>query len=412
MSLTPVPPLPGDPELRARELRLQAMKTLTSKLAHDFNNFLTPILGYATLIQEAGGAASSTAQYAQSIERSGRKTEALMDTIMTAVRPERRFAPKEIDLGRWFAEWLDQWQAQLPPTIPITVSRDLGPCVLHAEPTHWQTAFLALLANARVAMPSGGQLTVRLAQQTPSETTAAHLGIAPGPAFVLTVTDDGGGMTPEVAARALDPLFSTGPHGITLGLGLTAVHSTARMHGGQVLIASRPEEGTSVTVWFTGLPRPDVEEKNDAAKLSDATQSPRARRNRVLLAGCDDVLRESLRSRLQAAEYIVHLAPDAAQAAKLLARHAPSLAFVVLEEQLPGTTGLAFAARIRESQSDLPIILLTLGDEPGAAARPSGPFAAIKKPFRWKGFEETAQRLLGCPGKNPSELLATAFRSH
>ena len=81
-------------------------------------------------------------------------------------------------------------------------------------------------------------------------------------------------------------------------------------------------------------------------------------------------------------------------AAKLLARHAPSLAFVVLEEQLPGTTGLAFAARIRESQPDLPIIVLTLGEEPGATARPSGPFAAIKKPFRWKGFSETVQRLL------------------
>ena len=215
MSLTRVPSLPGDPELRARELRLLAMKALTSKLAHDFNNFLTPILGYATLIQEAGGAGSPAAQYAQAIERSGRKTEALMDTIMTAVRPERRFAPKEIDLRRLFAELLDQWQAQLPPTIPITVVRDLEPCVLSAEPTHWQTAFQALLANSRVALPSGGRLTVRLSQQTPTETAAAQMGLAPGPTFVLTVTDDGCGMTPAVVAQALDPLFSTGPRGTT-----------------------------------------------------------------------------------------------------------------------------------------------------------------------------------------------------
>ena len=394
MSLTRVPPLPGDPELRARELRLQAMKALTSKLAHDFNNFLTPILGYATLIQEAGGAGSQAAQYSQSIERSGRKTEALMDTIMTAVRPERRFAPKEIDLGRLFAELLDQWQAQLPPVIPIAVACDLEPCVLFVEPAHWQTAFQALLANARVAMPSGGRLTVRLAQQTPTEAAAVELGLAPGPAFVLSVTDDGCGMTPDVVARALDPLFSTGPRGITLGLGLTAVHSTARMHGGQVVIASQPEEGTTVTVWFTDLPRREAEEKSDAVELDDPAQSPRARRNRVLLAGCEEVLQESLRSRLQAADYIVHLAPDATAATKLLARHAPSLAFAVLEEQLPGTTGLAFAARIRESQPDIPIILLTLGDEPGVAAPPSGPFAPIKKPFRWKGFAETVQRLL------------------
>ena len=394
MILTRVPPLPGDPELRERELRLQAMKALTSKLAHDFNNFLTPMLGYATLIQEAGGAGSPAAQYAQTIERSGRKTEALMDTIMTAVRPERRFAPKEFDLGRLFAELLDQWHAQLPPTIPITVVREFAPCVLHAEPAHWQTAFLALLANARLALPGGGTLAVRLSRQTPTEAVAAQLGLAPGPAFVLTVTDDGCGMTPEIAARALDPLFSTGPRATTAGLGLTAVHSTARMHGGQVVLASQPDAGTTVTVWFTDLPRREAGEKNDVAPLNDAAQLPPPRRNRVLLAGCEEVLQENLRSRLQADEYIVHLAPDAAQAAKLLARHASSLAFVVIEEQLPGTTGLAFAARIREGHPDLPIILLTLGDGPADAERPSGPFAAIKKPFRWKGFAETIQRLL------------------
>ena len=394
MSLTRVPPLPGDPELRARELRLQAMKALTSKLAHDFNNFLTPILGYATLIQEAGGAGSPAAQYSGAIERSGRKTEALLDSIMTAVRPERRFAPKEIDLGRLFAELLDQWQAQLPPMIPVTVSRELAPCVLYAEPAHWQTAFQALLANARLAMPSGGTLTVRLAQETPPEAVAAQLGLAPGPAFVLTVTDDGGGMTPEVAARALDPLFSTGPRGTALGLGLTAVHSTARMHGGQIVIASQPDAGTTLTVWFNGLPQRETAEKNAAAQSLDPAQSAPARRNRVLLVGCEEVLQESLRSRLQAAEYIVHQVPDATQAAKLVARHAPSLALAVLEEQLPGITGLDFVARLRESQPNLPIILLTLGAEPGATAHPSGPFAAIKKPFRWKGFAETVQRLL------------------
>ncbi len=78
----------------------------------------------------------------------------------------------------------------------------------------------------------------------------------------------------------------------------------------------------------------------------------------------------------------------------VLARHAPSIAFVVLEEQMPDAAGLDFAVRIRESQPDLPIILLTLGDESRAASRPSGPFATIKKPFRWKVFAETVQRLL------------------
>lgn len=108
MSTATAPLLPEDPELRARELRLQAMKALTSRLAHDFNNYLTPILGYVTLIKEAGGAGTQVTQYAEAIERSGRKSEALLDTIMTAVRPERKCAPKETDLAALFGGLLEQ----------------------------------------------------------------------------------------------------------------------------------------------------------------------------------------------------------------------------------------------------------------------------------------------------------------
>ena len=386
---------PEDPELLAREVRVQALKALTSKLAHDFNNFLTPILGYVTLIKEAGGPGSATAQYAEAIERSGRKSEALLDAMMTAVRPERRSAAKEIDLAALFGTLLEQWQAQLPPTIRVEVVRELHPCTVFAEPAHWQAAFEALLSNARNAMPSGGRLFVRLEPRTPDAPLAAQLGLAAAPAFVLTVTDDGCGMTPETVAQCLNPLFNSGPRGAVPGLGLTSVHSTARLHGGQVVIASEPEQGTTVTVWFAALPREIPAPKPTAGATATTAESAAGSLKRVLIAGCDTTLHEALRARLQPADYTVHAAVDAAQARKLLSRYGANLALVIVEQQLPGMPGLEFAQQAVASHPETPVVLLTLGEELGDAARPAGKFAEIKKPFRWKGFWETVRQLGG-----------------
>ena len=395
MNPSPVRLLPEDPELLSREVRVQALKALTSKLAHDFNNFLTPILGYATLIKEAGGPGSAVAQYADAIERSGRKTEALLDAMMTAVRPERRSAAKETDLAGLFGALLDQWHAQLPPTIRVEVVRELNPCTVFAEPVHWQTAFEALLSNARNAMPSGGKLVVRLEPRTPDAPLAAQLGLAAAPSFVLTVADDGCGMTPETLAQCLNPLFSSGPRGAAAGLGLTAVHSAARLHGGQVVIASEPDQGTTVTVWFSALPR-EIPVAKPAAVVPTISAEPAASSlKRVLIVGCDATLHEALRARLQPAAYTVHGAADAAQARKLLSRYGATLALVIIEQQLPGMPGLEFAHQAAASLPETPIVLLTLGEELGDSARPAGRFAEIKKPFRWKGFWETVRKLGG-----------------
>lgn len=389
MSSTTVPLLPEDPELRARELRLQAMKALTSRLAHDFNNYLTPILGYVTLIKEAAGAGTQAAQYAEAIERSGRKSEALLDTIMTAVRPERRCAPRETNLTELLGGLLAQWEAQIPPSIRVTVTKEFAPCTLVVEATHWQTAFQALLANARTALPTGGALAVRLADCALDAATAARLGMAAGPAHVLTVADDGIGMGPETLAQCLNPLFSTGPRGVTLGVGLTAVHSTARMHGGQVMVTSEPDRGTSVTVWFRALAVPE------RAVAAGGGQAAGGTGKRVLVAGCETVLQEALRSRLQEAGYMVHLAPDAAQARKLVGKHAASMALVVVDQQLPGMPGSEFVQQVRREHAELPLLLLTLEGEVAVGEVAAGRYAEMKKPFRWKGFWETVRALAG-----------------
>src|ERR1700750_246955 len=92
-------PIAGDPALRDRDERLESLKAVIGKQAHDFNNFLVPLLGYVALIREEVAEASTANQYAITMESAARKTEGFLDGVMMGVRPQRRFNPKDIDFG-------------------------------------------------------------------------------------------------------------------------------------------------------------------------------------------------------------------------------------------------------------------------------------------------------------------------
>src|SRR4051812_14757895 len=87
-------PFAGDPALRDRDERLESLKAVIGKLAHDFNNFLVPLLGYVTLIREEIAEASTAAQYAMTMESAARKTEGFLDNVLLGMRPHRRFKPR------------------------------------------------------------------------------------------------------------------------------------------------------------------------------------------------------------------------------------------------------------------------------------------------------------------------------
>src|SRR5215213_7046185 len=89
---------PADPALRARDERLEALKAVAGKLAHDFNNFLVPQFGYVTLLKEELPADSSSAQYLEAMETAGKRTETYIDSILLGMRPHRHFSPAEFSL--------------------------------------------------------------------------------------------------------------------------------------------------------------------------------------------------------------------------------------------------------------------------------------------------------------------------
>ena len=231
--------------------KLEAVGQLTSGIAHDFNNLLTVILGGIERLRPAlageeralrrlghdgaGGAARRAAHLATARLRPPPAADP------ADARPQRHSSPRmKRLLGSTIARTVQ---------IRMTLQPGLWPALV--DPTQIELVILNLALNARDAMPDGGTLAIETAN---AETVAPSRPEEPpaGEYVVVTVTDTGTGMAPEVRDRAFEPFFTTKGAGRGSGLGLSQVYGVAKQSGGGVRLETRPGQGTSVCVY---LPR-------------------------------------------------------------------------------------------------------------------------------------------------------------
>lgn len=236
--------------LKQRDHRLQAMKELVSHLAHSFNNALAPMAGYITLLADELQPATAGGQYLGKLGNSLRKSQLLIEAVVQATHPEKQFVPRTTQFDHLLRRIVESWTNSLPASARIAVGLELVPCTLELDERLWTKAVEHLLSNAQLALGDGGAIQVTLQKRALSETEAGELGWAAAEAWCLAIQDSGVGMTQEVLERAFEPLFTSRPNLPTTGLGLALVHSVVHLHGGQVVLESTPDLGSTVTVWL------------------------------------------------------------------------------------------------------------------------------------------------------------------
>lgn len=385
---------PADPVLRERDQRLESLKGVIGKLAHDFNNFLVPLLGYVTLIREETPGESPAHQYAATMESAARKTEGFLDSILLAVRPQRRFAPKEIDFGAVVRAAIERFQQSLPPTAQISVRSSIASPHLFADETQWRNALDQLLGNARFALATGGNLTVTLTAAMISADESARLNIFSGEAVKLTVEDNGFGMNAETLRRACEPFFTTRVGNHAPGLGLTIAHSVTLLHGGQLEIQSAEDAGTTVAIWlpiFTGSDTTHL----SASRAGIAPKKPLPLgRSRILLVEDDPLVREVVKACLQRFRKEVHVAVDGEEGLRVFKRYPQDWALIVSDITMPKMNGIELYRAIRELDPEMRMILVS-GDADGkyhdAFATDSSRPLLLKKPFTLKSFADVVK---------------------
>ena len=238
---------------KAQDALMQSQKTeaisrLTLGLAHDFNNILTVVTNSLDRISACGGDVAKIARSVDVAQRAADRGALLTKQLLAFSRGDLT-RPKVQDVNAVIAASRSLLRRACDATVEIDFDLAPGLPAAPLDATQFEAALLNLVVNARDAMPDGGHIDV-----------SSRLHTAPDgvQSIVVTVQDSGTGMPADVAARAMDPFFTTKEVGKGSGLGLSQVYGTVSRLGGTVAIESEPGRGASVIMSFpvTAVPRP------------------------------------------------------------------------------------------------------------------------------------------------------------
>lgn len=227
--------------------KLEALGRMAGGVAHDVNNQLTGILGFADLLATTLPPGAER-EHARSVVAAAEKAAELPRRLLVFAR-KGRFRSEPVAIHDLVGEVAAMIAPGLDARIRIALRLAAGRALVSGDPAQLHSALLNLALNARDAMPAGGELEFATSEVTiPGCRDEAAEGLAPGAYLRLTVRDQGVGMTPEVRKRAFEPFFSTKEPGTGTGLGLASVYGTMQGHLGGVSIASAPGQGTTVAL--------------------------------------------------------------------------------------------------------------------------------------------------------------------
>ena len=358
---------------RVRHLgKMEAIGRLADFVAHDFNNFLTVVLGYAGSVLQELPAEAPYRFEVEEIARTAERATWLTRQLLAFSRPTRIEA-EAIDLAATVRALAPVLKRQCGDAIHVEL--DLAPAIppILAHRTQVEQIVLNLALNARDAMTQGGRLHIAVAYDAAA---AAEPG-APSaePAVVLTVRDTGIGMAEEVRMRIFEPFFSAKEDGSGTGLGLAIVDAIVRERGGTIAVDSVPGKGSTFTLRFPAA----IGVELDRIEVATAPP-PLGRGERVLLVEDDDSVRTLAARTLEAHGYLVTTARGGLEALDLVAA-GPPLDLVLTDERMPRISGSNLIARLRERQPGLRAIVMSTHPSGNVHAAVTGEVRFLAKPF-------------------------------
>ncbi len=230
------------------------MGQLTGGIAHDFNNMLTGIITSLDLMKRyiAAGRIDEVQRFADTAVNSAQRAAALTNRLLTFSR-RQSLDRKPLDPNQLVRSLQTLFSSTKGTHIDLILELGQNIWPVNTDTGQLESALLNLMINARDAMPDGGTLVVKTANQYLDASDLGTLeSVSSGDYVMLEVRDNGSGMTPQILAKAFDPFFTTKPVGLGTGLGLSMIYGFAQQSGGHVSINSKSGCGTRVCLY---LPR-------------------------------------------------------------------------------------------------------------------------------------------------------------
>jgi signal transduction histidine kinase/CheY-like chemotaxis protein len=343
-----------------QKAKMEAIGRLTAGVAHDFNNYLTVVIGNLERAQRLLAASGTPEMRAIENAMAGARRASMLTERLLAFTRQKPLDPRVIDVNALVSGMSELLCRTLGEAIEVHTSLAENTWQVEADPAELEAAILNLAVNARDAMPGGGRLTIETANvELDSAYTSINSDAKAGPFVLVSVADTGVGMTPEVLKQVFEPFFTTKSDGRGTGLGLSQVYGFAKQSGGHVRLYSEPGFGTTAKLYLPPA-RERISPHAHIIERASADPIPRSRSGEsILLVEDDDCVREHSASCLRELGYVVFEAADAASALKLIESE-PDIRLLFTDLGLPGTmNGKALAERAREIRESLQVLITT-----------------------------------------------------
>jgi CheY-like chemotaxis protein len=369
---------------------MEAVGRLAGGIAHDFNNLMQAILGYSNLLDRRLPAGDPNHEAVEQIQKSLSNASSLTRQLLAFSR-KQVLTPKLLPLNNAVADMHQLLQRALGETIDLQMKLAEPAPWIRADPGQMEQLILNLAINARDAMADGGTLgieTGNVEMQAEMAMTSGRL--ASGSYAVLKISDTGCGMTPEVQAHLFEPFFTTKGDGKGNGLGLCNVYGTVKQSGGEIMVTTRPGQGTTFEIY---LPRFEA-----AATEAESTEIPTDTRGTetVLLVEDEELVRLMLVEVLKAANYQVLDARHGADALELAARHKGAIDLLVTDMTMPGFSGSELARRLNRVRPRLRVLYISgyTDDEAAKMGKDNHQVQFLQKPFHPDAFLIKTRQIL------------------
>ncbi|MCF7912551.1 MAG: PAS domain S-box protein [Candidatus Cloacimonetes bacterium] len=334
--------------------KLESIGQLAGMIAHDFNNQLMGVLGYATILQEQLKD-EEMRSYAQMIYNAAETSAALTQKLLSFARKGRHVTINQ-NIHKLVQETLSLVQATIQAKIKVVLKLEARSSIIPADPGQIQNALLNLILNACDAMPSGGILTISTSvmELTEADSSRFYESVTQGRYILVSISDTGSGMNEECKKRIFEPFFTTKREGKGTGLGLPAVFGTVKSHQGYISFDSKIDVGTVFNLYLP-LSEIQVEEESTGNPAGYAIHGS----GNIILIDDEEIVRKTVFTLLDNLGYNVNTFADGKEGLAYYAANWEEIDLILLDVIMPEIDGPEVFKRLQEINPAVKVLLFS-----------------------------------------------------
>ena len=334
--------------------KMEAVGRLAGGVAHDFNNLLTIINGYTDLLHDRLASDTEASTYLNEIQNAGERAAGLTRQLLAFSR-RQVLTPRVLDLNEVVSNLGNMLTRLIGEHIELRTTLKPSLWQVKADPGQIDQVIMNLAVNARDAMPTGGKLTIETNNVELDEVyPVTHPTVKPGPHVMLSVSDNGVGMTAGTRARIFEPFFTTKEQGKGTGLGLATVYGIVKQSEGSIWVYSEPMQGTVFKIYFPAINEaPAIEER--AKAVTDSTSGTET----IMVVEDEEGVLSLIRLALRAAGYKVLEAGDPERALTICSEHDGPVHLLLTDVVMPKMSGPKVAEQVAALRPDIKVLYMS-----------------------------------------------------